>query len=95
MAYMNQTMKSQIAPAIKAICKKYNVKASLSIKHHSSLNLTISSGSIDFIDNYNAVAKLDYTGRTDTIDRGYMSINQYHLDSHFTGTALACLTNRA
>ncbi len=88
MAYITQQMKAEIAPAIKAICKKYDIKASLAIKHHSALDLNISAGSIDFIGNYNNVVA---NGRKETIDREYMQVNQYHLDSSFTGRALAFL----
>ena len=48
MAYMSQERKTQLAPAIKAICKKHGIKATLSVNNHSSLVLTIKSGSIDF-----------------------------------------------
>ena len=53
MAYMSQEKKAEIAPAIKAICKKYGVKASVAVRHHSTLVLNIKSGKIDFIGNYN------------------------------------------
>lgn len=48
MAYMSQEKKKALAPAIKAILKKYGVKGSLSVNHHSSLVLTLSEGKIDF-----------------------------------------------
>lgn len=51
MAYVSQEKKAQLAPAIKAVLKKYNMKASISVRHHSSLVVTIKSGNIDFGDN--------------------------------------------
>lgn len=57
MAYISQEEKSKIAPVVKDICKKYGVKASLSINNHSTLVLTISSAKIDFIQNYNQVGE--------------------------------------
>lgn len=48
MAYMSQETKKELAPAIKAICKKYGVTASLGVKNHSTLVLNISKGIIDF-----------------------------------------------
>ena len=48
MAYVSQEKKSQLAPAIKAVLNKYNVKASISVRHHSTLVVTIKSGNIDF-----------------------------------------------
>lgn len=55
MAYMNQEMKKEKAPKIKAICKKYGVKGSLSVYHLSTLVLTISKGSIDFGTDYETI----------------------------------------
>ena len=48
MAYMSQEHKAKLAPTIKAICKKYNIKASLSVHNHSTLTLTVKQGDIDF-----------------------------------------------
>lgn len=48
MAYVSQEKKSQLAPAIKAVLKKYNMKASISVRHHSSLVVTVKQGPIDF-----------------------------------------------
>lgn len=48
MAYVSQEKKAQLAPAIKAVLKKYDIKASISVHHHSSLVVTIKSGNIDF-----------------------------------------------
>jgi hypothetical protein len=50
MAYVSQEKKAQLAPAIKAVLKKYNMKASISVRHHSSLVVTLKSGAIDFGD---------------------------------------------
>jgi hypothetical protein len=48
MAYMSQEHKAKLAPTIKAICKKYGIKATLSVRNHSSLVLTVKQGNIDF-----------------------------------------------
>jgi len=48
MAYVSQEMKKSLAPAIKAVLKKYSVKASLSVRNHSTLVCNIKSGAIDF-----------------------------------------------
>ena len=52
MAYVSQELKSKLAPKIKAICKKYGVKASLAVRNHSTLVLNVKSGKIDFISDY-------------------------------------------
>ena len=80
MAYVNQATKTKIAPKIKAICAKYKVKGSLSIRHHSTLVLTIKSGAIDFIGNGNVNC-----GQANT--SGYEQINPYHYGSHYSGKA--------
>ena len=48
MAYMNQEKKKKLAPKIKEILKKYNMKGTLSVDNYSTLNLNLKSGSIDF-----------------------------------------------
>lgn len=48
MAYYNQEMKRAAAPKIKALLKEYDLKGSLSVRHHMSVVLTITSGPIDF-----------------------------------------------
>ena len=49
MAYMNQEKKKTLAPKIKEILKKYNMKGTLSVDNYSTLNLNLKSGSIDFV----------------------------------------------
>ena len=52
MAYMSQDKKKELTPAIKAICKKHKVKATLSVRNHSTLVLTVTEGAIDFGSEY-------------------------------------------
>ena len=67
MAYMSQEHKARLAPTIKAICKKYGIKATLSVRNHSSLVLTVKQGNIDFGGDYIQVNPYwyqdHYTGR--------------------------------
>lgn len=63
MAYMNQEHKQQFAPAIKALCKKYGFKHSLSVRHHSTIVLTISQGKYDLLEMYNKKSEEDYSYR--------------------------------
>jgi hypothetical protein len=46
MAYMNQERKAARAGKIKEICKRFGVKASLSIRNHSTLVLTVNSSQL-------------------------------------------------
>ena len=48
MAYMNSEKKAIIASNLKPVLKKYNMKGSLSVSHHSSIVLTLKSGKIEF-----------------------------------------------
>lgn len=48
MAYMSQERKAPIQAAVKAICKRFDIKASMSVHHHSTLCLHLQSGGIDF-----------------------------------------------
>jgi hypothetical protein len=94
MAYMSQEKKAQIAPVVKAILKKYNVKGSLSVRNHSTLSLTIKSGAIDFVENFiQTDANLNYGKKMseDQIDwirkNQSVDVNPYWYHEHFSGTA--------
>lgn len=77
MAYMDSETKAKLSPAIKAVCAKYGVKASLSVSHHSTLRLTISESSIDFLVNAHESAKKS----------GHLQVNTYWIKDHFEGVA--------
>ena len=77
MAYVSQKDKAELAPAIKKVLSKYGMKGSISIRHHSTLQVTLQSGSIDFG---------EYTHGD-----GYIQVNTYHIDSHYKGKAKAFL----
>lgn len=89
MAYVSQEMKRELAPAIKTILKKYGIKGSLGVRHHSTLVLNIKSGKIDFIKNYNDVVEKRNAGdlRQGHKANGYIQVNEYHTDSQYTGKA--------
>jgi hypothetical protein len=81
MAFMNQEKKALLAPAIKAILKKYGVKGSLAVDNYSSLVLNIKSGPIDFIKNFNET--VPSRGPVDKC----IQVNTYWYDEQFTGVA--------
>jgi hypothetical protein len=89
MAYMSQEHKQELAPTIKAILNKYGVKGSLAVSNHSTLVLNIKSGKIDFIKNYNDVVEKRNAGdlRQGYKADGYIQVNTYWTDEHFTGKA--------
>ena len=47
MAYVSQEMKKELAPAIKAVLKKYRMKGSIAVNNHSTLEVNLSEGYID------------------------------------------------
>ena len=86
MAYMSQEHKAKLAPTIKAICKKYGIKATLSVRNHSSLVLTVKQGNIDFVGNFNKVAGARHPDRFNPAS-GSIQVNTHWYHEHFDGRA--------
>ena len=88
MAYMNQEKKATIASQVKPIFKKYGVKGSLAVRHHSTIVVNIKSGALDFIGNYNAVqiARRDIGRDAHIVTQQYLDVNPYWYQEHFSGT---------
>ena len=76
MAYVSQADKKSLAPAIKKVLNKYGMKGSISIRHHSTLVVTLQSGAIQFEHSHGD---------------GYTQVNVYHIDSHYEGHAKSFL----
>jgi hypothetical protein len=76
MAYVSQEMKKELAPGIKAVLKKYNIKVSIGVRHHSTLVVNIQSGAIDFSGNY-------------THGDNYIQVNEYWIDDHYAKNTTA------
>lgn len=94
MAYVNQERKAQLAPGIKAVFKKYGIKGTIAVRNHMTLVVTIKSGMIDFISNYNSVRKENewkqvHPGQ-DAIES--IDVNTYWYHEHFDGVARKCLS---
>ena len=98
MAYVSQDLKKSLAPTIKAVLKKYGVKGTLAVRHHSTLVLNIKSGPIDFIENFITTdakvmhgnkmsqSQIDYIRNNKCLD-----VNPYWYQEHFSGQAVAFL----
>lgn len=82
MAYVSQELKAKIAPKIKAICKKYGVKASLAVRHHSTLVLNVKAGKVDFITDFN---ENNHNSPRFEPAVGSIQVNPYHYKDHFGG----------
>lgn len=99
MAYVSQELKSKLSPTIKAICKKHGVKASIAVRHHSTLVLNVKSGKIDFIENYiktdaDKVVANKMSPETIAQIRKYQSldVNTHWAHEHYSGKAKQFLT---
>jgi len=55
MAFVSQEDKKAKAPAIKAVLKKYGAKGSISVRHHSTLVVTISASPFEVKDGHETV----------------------------------------
>lgn len=87
MAYMNQERKAQLAPAIKAVLKKYNVKGTISTDSNS-LKVTIREGALDFISEANR-ANQEYSERRGQMFypvKGHYQANAYRRDDYADNT---------
>ena len=99
MAYFSQEHKAKIAPVIKSICKRYNVKATLAVRNHMTLALNIRQGEIDFVENFiETDSQVAHGGKMtqdqiDNIRRNCsVHVNPYWFHEHFSGQARAFLT---
>lgn len=95
MAYMSQEKKSKIAPSVKDVLNKYDVKGTLSVSNGSTLVLTLKSGVLDFHSNFNQTAESKPHALPDwwkPIHRfDSFDVNSYHYQSDFTGEVLEFL----
>lgn len=93
MAYVSQDRKQSLAPEVKAICKKYGVKATLAVRNHSTLVLNVKSGIIDFIGNFNEVSGNTprYMSSGFKPQKDYLDVNTYWYHEHFDGKAKSFL----
>lgn len=97
MAYVTEEIITKARAALKALNKEYGVKATLSGKGDSTLHLTIAEGPIDFIGNYCETVAInrrmhDTQQVIDWVQREQnISVNQYYVDSSFSGIALEYL----
>lgn len=90
MSYITQDEKAKIAPVIKKILKSYGLKGTLSIRHNSTICLTITAGSIDFFASANRM-NLEFANRRGDdvrVVKDHLSVNPYHFQTHFDGVAV-------
>ena len=74
MAYVSQADKKRLAPGIKAVLAKYDMKGTIAVRNHRTLVVKLRSGRIDFS---------PYMHARDT----HIDVNVYWIDSHYRGVA--------
>ena len=72
MAYVSKDDKAALSPAIKAVLKKFKMKGTISVNHHSTLVVKLSQGEIDFAPYMDG--------------RDHITVNEFWIDQHYTGT---------
>lgn len=80
MAYMSQEKKKALAPAIKAVLAKYNVKGTIGVRNHSSLVVNLKEGALDFIGVANADnnKSAEWSGRPVYEIKDHYQVNPYY-----------------
>jgi hypothetical protein len=88
MAHVSQDKKKELSTGIKAVLKKYNMKGSISVKHHSTLVVTLKSGSLDIITNWYETGKGSRSaymnGHMETEKPTYLQVNEYWIDQNYS-----------
>lgn len=94
MAYMDQTKKSSLAPGIKAVLKKYNMKGSIGVRHHSTLVCNIKSGPLDIIGNMFeiAVTRPGSHYAEHPVKPAHLNVNEHWISENYTGKPMEFLT---
>ena len=80
MAYINQEDKKRLAPKIKEVLKKYGVKGTISISHHSNLVVRLKEGKVDLYGE--KVDPNNWCG-----SHGSDSVNSYRINDHHSGVS--------
>lgn len=74
MAYVSQEMKKELAPAIKAVLKKYGMKGTIAVRDHMVLVCNIKKGKLDIL---GALPVNEYGPRE------YVQVNPYWIEENY------------
>jgi len=77
MTYISKEEKNAKAILLRALGKQYGVKLTVARRHHSTIELNIAAGKIDFFS--------EYQGEKGFYGENYLSVNTFYIDEHFTG----------
>ena len=83
MAFMSQKKKAFLAPGIRAVLKKYGIKGTIAVRHHSTLVVNLKSGNIDFVNSVNTERR-NGLGQKNTF---HYQVNPYWIKEFWTGAA--------
>lgn len=81
MAYISQQDKKIIADNLKKVLHNSGLKYSLRIRNYSCIVMTIKSGPIDFIGDYNETVS---EKKPNAVAHDYLSVNPYWYQEHFS-----------
>jgi predicted proteasome-type protease len=93
MPYIKQDLKKEKLEKIKPILKKYGLKGTMAIKYHTTLELNISAGPIDFLNNYNEnlTKNFSHLQRIRLADKYLSARNDALNEKYFSGKALEAI----
>ena len=93
MAYVSKETKAKLSPAIKAVLKKYKMKGTIAVRHHTMLVVNIKEGELDILgamknaalksahwdhSNVHDVENLNYT-----LSATHTNVNEYWIDKNY------------
>lgn len=91
MAYISQEKKAALAPAIKAVLKKFGMKGTIATRHHSTLICNVSQGPLDIIGNMYEIAMKKpetFYARDRTPTPTHIQVNPYWISENYSGRVL-------
>lgn len=95
MAYITKEQVKAKNEALKAVNKKYGVKARFSGSNSSTLTLKVTEGGIDFVANwidcYTNNPRFEASNCAHILERQHINVNHYYIDRNFSGVALEYL----
>lgn len=83
MAWMNQERKRKIVENVKPILKKYGMKGTFSVSNGSTINLTLTSGSLDFVNEMKDFLYGKDVNKNELRSRYHFEVNPYWYDEHY------------
>jgi len=89
MAHVSQEKKAKLMVGIKQVLTAYGMKGSVSVRNHSTLAVTLSSGIIDFNASKNIPVGEVFNHE---LHNGFC-VNHYYIEKYFKGAAAYFLTD--